>query len=460
MRGLVVGQGLAVQLAGVEAHELAAVAVEHVVLRGPRRLRAVRLAELLRVHVPDVVAGRGQAPGVVLGPADQDVHREAGHGRALGLDPGAVQVDLLDDLRVVVAELRPHHGQVVAGLRAPARGEQPVRGLLAGRGGARGRIQSRPGCVRVPRVDGLDRPGVDRHGALDRPAGDRRVVEALLDRGRRLGVIGQHHVVPGLVALRVAELLAQLGEQLAVQGLAAPARAEDRPDERRHRDHVVDRGRRLVDVVRLPVGVDAVGVRPRIGDDLPPLGAVGVDQELALLGDQRLRLRARHERLQARHQAEGVDVGDVGDRGPGGAPAELDQEPAVPRRGPARSEREVLAGVAVDVRDPPLVVDDADAGPPRLLLVGLPDRLEVLGQEELVDVGVGDVVAKRRQAGVQGQLIGRVLRERNAAVVARRQDVVRAVLRLASAARRGSRQGGRDRDGGDRCDDEPKPMTH
>ena len=39
---------------------------------------------------------------------------------------------------------------------------------------------------------------------------------------------------------------------------------------------------RLVDAVRRPVGVDAVGVGLGVGEDLAALRAVGVDEELAL----------------------------------------------------------------------------------------------------------------------------------------------------------------------------------
>ena len=154
--------------------------------------------------------------------------------------------------------------------------------------------------------------------------------------------------------------------------------------------------------MRLPVGVDAVGVGLGVGDDLPPLVAVGLDEELALLGDERLGLRARHERLAARHQAERVDAGDVGDRDARRPAAELEQQPAVAGRDPAGAEGDVGAGLAVDVRDAVRVVDQPQPGPAGLLLVRRADRREVLGQEEALDVGVGDVAAQRRQAVYSG----------------------------------------------------------
>jgi hypothetical protein len=46
-----------------------------------------------------------------------------------------------------------------------------------------------------------------------------------------------------------------LARRSALRALAAAAGAEDRADEGGDGEHVVDRGRLLVDVVRAPVGV-------------------------------------------------------------------------------------------------------------------------------------------------------------------------------------------------------------
>src|SRR5262249_54549901 len=53
---------------------------------------------------------------------------------------------------------------------------------------------------------------------------------------------------------------------------------------------------------------------------------------------------------------------------------------------------------------------------------------------EVLDVGIGDVVAERRQPAVKGELIGRVLGEGHPAVVARRQDVARDIAPLVMTA--------------------------
>ena len=98
------------------------------------------------------------------------------------------------------------------------------------------------------------------------------------------------------------------------------------------------------------VGVDAVGFGLRVGDDLPALVAVGLDQQSICCGDERLGRRAGHERLPARHEREGVDAGHVGDRGARRPAAELQQQHAVAGGHPAGAEGDVVAGLAVDVR--------------------------------------------------------------------------------------------------------------
>src|ERR687892_80307 len=81
-------------------------------------------------------------------------------------------------------------------------------------------------------------------------AGPGPVVEAPLDRGGRLGVVGEHGVLPRLRPPLGSESLLELRQELGVGRLAAPAGAEDRPDEGRDRNDVVDRGGRQVDPAR------------------------------------------------------------------------------------------------------------------------------------------------------------------------------------------------------------------
>src|SRR4029450_11200044 len=115
-------------------------------------------------------------------------------------------------------------------------------------------------------------------------------------------------------------------------------------------------------------------------------------------------------------------VGHAGDGGAPGATDELEPDPAVARRGPSGPERDVLPRLSIDVRDAVGVVDELKARPARQLLVGRLDRREVLGKEELVDVSWRDVVAERREAGVERKLIRGVDGERYAPVTGR-QDV-------------------------------------
>ena len=183
------------------------------------------------------------------------------------------------------------------------------------------------------------------------------------------------------------ELLLELGEQVGVGGLAAAAGAEDRADERGHRDHVVDGGRRLVDAVRLQVGVDAVGVGLGVADDLLALLAVGLDEQVALLGDERLGLR-RWARTTGRWSpGEKASMsGTSATAARAGPRPSWSSSPRSRAVDPAGAEGDVGAGLAVDVRDPVGVVDQLQAGPAGVLLVGVADRREVLGQVEVVDV--------------------------------------------------------------------------
>ncbi len=253
------------------------------------------------------------------------------------------------------------------------------RGCARGRAGGRGRVERH------------DRAGVDPHRSGDRSTGVDAVVERLLDRGRRLGVAEQHRVLPGLATLDRPELALQLREELRVRRLRSPTGTEDRSDEGGDRDHVVDRHRRLVDVVRLEVGGDAVGLRLHVGDHLPTLGAVGLDDEVRLVGEELLGLRARHERLTTRDEPERVDARDVRDRRARRTPPELEEEAAVTRRHPACAEGQVRTRLAGDVRNAVRVVDDRGPRVSGRLDVGGPDGLEVLRDEVRVDVCVGDV---------------------------------------------------------------------
>ena len=87
------------------------------------------LAEDLGEGVDVVGGGRRRAPGVVAAVAELDVEADAGEGGAAGVDPGAVQVLLHQDLRDVVADLGTHHRDRMAARRVLGRDQLPVRGV-------------------------------------------------------------------------------------------------------------------------------------------------------------------------------------------------------------------------------------------------------------------------------------------------------------------------------------------
>ena len=61
--------------------------------------------------------------------AEQDVEPDAREGRAAGVDPGAVDVHLHQDLRLVVADLRAEHADRMAGRGLARRDQLPVGGV-------------------------------------------------------------------------------------------------------------------------------------------------------------------------------------------------------------------------------------------------------------------------------------------------------------------------------------------
>ncbi len=246
-------------------------------------------------------------------------------------------------------------------------------------GGGRGGVDRSLVALVGQRIERIDRAGVDHDRATDAAAGERAVVEALLDGGRSLGIVGEHHVLPGVVPAPAAELALQLGEQVGVGCLAAAPRAEDRPDECRRRDHVVHRERLGGAALGGVVGIGTGDVGLGVGQDRAALGAELAHDHLALLGHERLGLRARGEALRAGDEPEGVDPRHVG-HGYAGRPArQPDQQATVAGGHPAGAEGDVVSRGAVDVRHAVGVVDQPQPGASRPLLGDRADRVEVLG---------------------------------------------------------------------------------
>ncbi len=339
---------------------------------------------------------------------------------------------LHDDLGVVVPELRAHHRQRRGIRRRCRRDGQPVRSLPVRRitGGVDG-IRHGDGDRAVDgiaRIERDDRALVENDRTGDVAAGEGAVLEALVDGGRRLGVVGLHEVVPDRATLIGAVTIREVSKELRVARFGATTGTKDRADERRHGDHVVDRGRLTLLAGRGPVGVEPVGVGLGIVDDLLALLAIRVEDQLDLFVDERLDGRARLVGRGAGDQRERVETGDVGDCRASRAATEVDQQSPITTRDPTRSESESLACLGGDVRYPELVVDNLDVVAADVLDSGLADRREVLGEEELVEILRIDVVAERCETVVEGQLVEAVVVDRQPAVVAGGKDVVRPIF--------------------------------
>ena len=106
-----VADGDPVDGACIELLERDAVPVVEVVARGPSRGTTVGLTQDLNKYVTNILVSRRQTPRIVLSAPNQQIHRKADNGSALGLDAGAVEVNLHNNRGVVVPELWAHHRQ-------------------------------------------------------------------------------------------------------------------------------------------------------------------------------------------------------------------------------------------------------------------------------------------------------------------------------------------------------------
>jgi hypothetical protein len=209
--------------------------------------------------------------------------------------------------------------------------------------------------------------------------------------------------------------------------LAPAASAEDRADEAGHAEHV-DAPPRLdgaaLDLAGLPVeGVDAAHVGVHVGEYLAALAARAA-QHAGLAGDDLVGLGRGLERAARHHQPERVEAGRVEHRQAAERTSELQEQLSVPGADEADAVHDIGAALRADVRDAPLVVDDANAAVGRTDAAGraLAAGAEDVGLVEPVDVARADAVEERRQAVVQTDLIGRFVSRRQTAEVAGRED--------------------------------------
>ena len=237
-----------------------------------------------------------------------------------------------------------------------------------------------------------------------------------------LGIVGLAQVGEHATCVGVTESVPQRVQEHRVSDLLPTVRAKTRGDQRGGRNHVVRGERRRRDPLRRVVAVDPgrIGVHQR--EDLRPYSALranGVD----LIRQERLGLRARDEALARQRERQWIEPRHVERSDPRGAANELEEETAIGRRDPARSVGDVRLGLPVDVSDAEVVAHDLHARSRALALVsGERRRTERSRLEHAADVSRRDVAQERRQRVVELCLVARVLVERDAAVLSRRQD--------------------------------------
>ncbi len=233
----------------VEGLDRLARTVVQIAERVDRRGTAAGLAQLQHPLIDVVGARRRRRPGEVPPAPELDVQVGAGESHAARVDVRAMHVLLDQQLRHVVARLRPEHRDRAAVLRVSAGDEEGVAHRVRHREGRREAadgieeiLQRGGGAVHRTQAGAIDvgvRRGVHRTevGHVRRRVGGGR---------GRLGVIREVQVVEdGARRRRIAAERRRHRLQAAeVRELAAAALAEDAADERRDGDGVLRPPRR------------------------------------------------------------------------------------------------------------------------------------------------------------------------------------------------------------------------
>ena len=259
----------------------------------------------------------------------------------------AVEVELEQDLRVVLADLRPGDEERLAGRRALRPDEQRVRHRQPGRGRRRASSRAtRPGSRR--------RRSRSRSSCASRtpPGPGTATFASGSSRWRRSSQTRRPASWPSLRWSR--------SRNSRAAHLVASSGTEDGAHQPADRDDVVARPRSDREPCTLVLGVDPgdVGV-----DDPDRLAALRTlrPQQRELRAEPRLRRRARPELPPGQREAEGVDARRVERRDAARAAQQLHDQLAVGRGRPARAEGDVLGGRPLDVRHAPPVAGDRDA---------------------------------------------------------------------------------------------------
>ena len=324
--------------------------------------------------------------------------------RAARREAGARQLHLREELREEVADLRACDEERVPCRRALGADDQSIR---------------REGW----RLEW----SADEASVVDDDASGGRVARQLVRerpgrRDRGLRVVHLAQVGEDATGVGRAQATAERVQEHRVRDLLAAVGTESSGDERSRRDHVVGRELLNRDAVGRVVRVHARGVRVDDRQDVPadrPLGPERVD----LVREERLGFGARGERLPRERKLERIEARHV-ERGDAGRPAdELQQEPSVGCSHPAGAEGDVGLRLPRDVGDVEAVADDRDSGARTLALPRLVrSEAERRRLEVAADRGGGDISTQRGERVVPVRLVGRVAVERQAPVLARRQD--------------------------------------
>jgi len=218
-------RGRALEDAGIEGRHRATLTLVEVV-------EVVAAAQRLDVLVDDVRVGGGGAPGEILASPKQDVEAEARERGAAGVDAAPVEIELQQELRVRVPDLR-------------ARNEERVTRCGTARGNEQ-RVARRDGICKVEcrrrRTAGLEAP-VHQHSVSGLQRRPRVVREAAVDADGRRGILLLRQPIPERRSSFGADTPTERVEEHRPTRLVAAADAEIRAEQRAHSDHVGGRPR-------------------------------------------------------------------------------------------------------------------------------------------------------------------------------------------------------------------------
>ena len=390
-------------------------------------------AERLDVLVDEIRSGGGRAPGVVDAAPEEDAERDPGERCAARLEATALEIELEEDARIEVTDLRARDEQRLARRRAPGR-RRAARSTSAGGSSRQRTALPARSWPRRPRRCRPRSPGARfaRSGRGRRP----------VPPGRRADGGPPTPGAPSRLRAS-AWSIARNCERRTSCPPPEPNTAPIRPPTATTSFRVQGVSGRpaFLYCALMPAtyaSIRRIACRPCAPCARSRSNCCASRASVAGLG---------RKRLTRERERECIDPRRVERRDAPRAAEELHDELPVGSGRPPRAEGDVLCGAALHVRDAPSIARDGHAGARPLGANRLlRPEAERLALEVAPEVGVRHPVASQGQPLVERDLVGRVLRERDPARLPRWKHVpgLRCVVLRAGSEGDRRRHGGRD----------------